>query len=182
MLEKTLQSPLDSKEFLNQSILKEISPEYSLEGLILKLQYFDQLTHLKRSWCWEWLKVGGEGDDREWDDWIASPTQRIWVWASPGSWWWTGKPGVLLFMGSQRVRYWGTELNWTELNCVPRIVPDMVGNHCTQQIEKAASHVLKTSYRLFKWILKNIFKDKGYGFHQNLKTNLLQGQVGSNSM
>ena len=55
--------------------------------------------------------------------------------------------------------------DWTELNCVPRIVPDMVGNHCTQQIEKAASRVLKTSYHLFKWILKNIFKDKGYGFH-----------------
>ena len=78
----------------NQSILKEISPEYSLEGLMLKLklQYFGHLMWRtdtrKRPWCWERLKAGGEGDDREWDGWMASPTQWTWVWVSFGSWWW----------------------------------------------------------------------------------------------
>ena len=100
----------------NQSILKEISPEYSLEGLMLKLklQYFDHLirkpTHWKRPWCWERLKAGGEWDDRGWDGWMASPTQWTWVWGSSGRWWRTGMPGMLQSMGSQRVRHeWMTE-------------------------------------------------------------------------
>ena len=76
----------------------------------------EELTHLKSLWCWERLKVGGEGDDRGWDGWMTSPTQWIWVWANSGSWWWTGRPGVLQSLGSQRVRHdWATELNWTEL-------------------------------------------------------------------
>ena len=93
----------------NQSILKEINPEYSLEGLMLKLkfQYFDhwykEVTHWERPWCWERLKTGGEGDDGGWDGWMASLTQWTWVWASSGSWWLTGKPGVLQSMGLQRV-------------------------------------------------------------------------------
>ena len=93
----------------NQSILKEISLECPLEGLMLKLKlpYYGhlmgQMTHWKRPWCWERLKAGGEGDDRGWDGWKASPTQRTWVWVSSGSWWWTGKPGVLRFMWLQRV-------------------------------------------------------------------------------
>ena len=71
-------------------------------------------THWKRPWCWEKLKVGGEGDNRGWDDWIASLTQWTWVWASSGSWWRTGKLGVLQSIGSQRVEHdWATELNWT---------------------------------------------------------------------
>ena len=91
--------------------------EYSLEGLMLKLklQYFGHLmlTHWKRPWCWERLKAGGEGDDRGWDCWIASPTWWTWVWVGSGSWWWTGRPGVLQSMRSQRVRHhWATELNW----------------------------------------------------------------------
>ena len=74
-----------------------------------------ELTHLKRPWCWERLKSGGEGDDRGWDGWMASPTQWTWVWMDSRSWWWTGRPGVLRFMGSQRVGHdWATELNWTE--------------------------------------------------------------------
>ena len=85
--------------------------------LKLKLQYlatwWEELTHWKRPWCWERLKVGGEGDDRGWDGWMASPTQWTWVWVNSGSWWWTGKPGVLQSLGSQRVRHdWVTELNW----------------------------------------------------------------------
>ena len=71
-----------------------------------------QLTHLKRPWCWERLRAG-EGDDRGWDGWMASPTQWTWVWVDSGSWWWTARPGVLRFMGSQRVGHdWATELNW----------------------------------------------------------------------
>ena len=106
----------------NQSILKEVSPEHSLEGLMLKLklQYFDhwckELTHLKRPWCWERFKAGGEGDNRGWDGWMASPTQWTWVWVNSESWWWTGRPGALSFMGSQRIRHdWVTELSnsWT---------------------------------------------------------------------
>ena len=103
----------------NQSILKEISPGCSLEGLMLKLkiQYLatwcEELTHLKRLWCWERLKVGGEGDERRWDGWMASLTQWTWVWVDSGSWWWTGRPGVLRFTGSQRVGHdWATQLNW----------------------------------------------------------------------
>ena len=73
-----------------------------------------ELTHLKRLWCWERLKAGGEGDDRGWDGWMASTTQWTWVWVNSGNWWWTGRPGVLQSMGSQRVGHdWVTELNWT---------------------------------------------------------------------
>ena len=72
-------------------------------------------THLRRPWCWERLKAGGEGDDRGWDGWMPSPTQWTWIWISSGSWLWTGRPGVLQSMGSQRVRHdWVAELNWTE--------------------------------------------------------------------
>ena len=103
----------------NQSILKEISPEYAMEGLMLKLKlqslatWCEELTHLKRPWCEEILTVGEEGDIRGWDSWRASPTQWTWVWVNTRSLWWTGKPGVLQSMGSQRVRHdWETELNW----------------------------------------------------------------------
>ena len=74
-------------------------------------------THLKRRWCWCWerLKVGGEGDNRGWDGWMAAPTQRTWVWVNCRSWGWTGRPVVLRSMGSQRVGYdWMAELNWTD--------------------------------------------------------------------
>ena len=75
----------------------------------------EELTHWKRLWCWEGLGTGGEGDDRGWDGWMASLTRWMWVWVNSRSWWWTGRPGVLRFMGSQRVRHdWETELNWTE--------------------------------------------------------------------
>ena len=107
----------------NQSILKEISPGCSLEGMMLKLKLrtlatsCEELTHWKRLWCWEGLGAGGEGDDRGWDGWMASPTRWTWVCVNSGSWWWTGGPGMLWFMGSQRVRHdWATELNWIELN------------------------------------------------------------------
>ena len=110
----------------NQSILKEVSPEYSLEGLMLKLklQYFatwcKELTHLKRPWCWERLKPG-EGNDRRWNGWMTSLTQWMWVWASSVSLWWTWKPGMLQSKEWTRVVCWGRKkldatqwLNWTE--------------------------------------------------------------------
>ena len=115
VLEKTHESPLDCKEiqpvhpkgdhtwvFIGRTDVEAETPMF----------WPPELTHLKRSWCWERLRAG-EGNDRGWDGWMASPTQCAWVWVDSGSWWWTGKPGVLRFMGSQRVRhYWGTELNW----------------------------------------------------------------------
>ena len=71
----------------------------------------EELTHLKRPWCWERLKAGGEGEDRGWDGWMASLTLWTWVWASSGSWWWTWKLGVLQSMGLQIIRHdWATEL------------------------------------------------------------------------
>ena len=74
----------------------------------------EELTHWKRLWWWEGLGAGGEGDDRGWDGWMASPTQWTWVWVNSGRLWWTGRPGVLWFMGSQRVGHdWATELNWS---------------------------------------------------------------------
>ena len=85
----------------NQSFLEEASPEYLLEGLILKLkvQYFGYMMQradsFKKILIWEGLKAGGEGDDRGWDGWMASPTQWTWVWVTSRNWWWTGRPGAL---------------------------------------------------------------------------------------
>ena len=120
LLEKTLESPLDRKEIQpvhpkgDQSWVFIGRTDAEAETLILRL------PHAK-----SWLigkdpdagrDLGGEGDDRGWDGWMASPTRWTWVWVNSGSWWWTGRPGVLQFMGSQRVGHdWMTELNWTEL-------------------------------------------------------------------
>ena len=121
VLEKTLESPLDCKE---------IQPVHPKGDQSLGVHWKDWCwswnsstlatwckvrTHLKRPYCWERLKVGWEGDDRGWDGWMVSLTQWTWVWVNSRSWWWTGRPGVRQFMGSQRVRHdWVTELNWNE--------------------------------------------------------------------
>ena len=113
-----------------QSILKEISPGCSLEALMLrlKLQYFAHLMRRVDS-LEKTLMLGGIGGrrrrGRQRMRWlIASPTQWTWVWVNSGSWWWTGRPGVLRFMGSQRVRHdWATELNWTEWTLLSRLLP-----------------------------------------------------------
>ena len=106
----------------NQSILREISPWISLEGMMLKLklQYFGHLMRrvdsLEKTLMLGGIGGRGEGDDRGWDGWMASLTRWTWVWVNSGSWWWTGRPGMLQFIGSQRVGHdWATELNWTEL-------------------------------------------------------------------
>ena len=80
----------------------------------LKEKLWTTLTHLKKPWCWERLKVGGEGDDRGWDGWMASLMWWTWVWVNSGSWWWMGRPGMLQSIGLQTVRHkWAIELNWT---------------------------------------------------------------------
>ena len=104
----------------NQSILKEMSPGCSLEGLMLKLklQYFGHLMRrvdsLEKPWYWEGLGAGGEGDDRGWDGWMASRTRWTWIWVDSGSWWWTGRPGMLRVHGVAKSQTWLSD--WTELN------------------------------------------------------------------
>ena len=117
VLEKTLESPLDCKEIQpvhpngNQSWIFIGRTDAETETPILWSP--EELAHWKRPWCWERLKAG-EGDNREWNGWMASPKRWTWVWASSGSWWWTRKPGMLQSTGSQRVGHnWTTELtNW----------------------------------------------------------------------
>ena len=117
VLEKTLESPLDCKEIQpvhpkgNQSWIFIGRTDVEAETLNTLATWCEELSHSKRPWCWERLKAGGEGEDKGWGGWMASPTQWTWVWVNSGSWWWTGKPGVLQFMGLQRVRHdWATEL------------------------------------------------------------------------
>ena len=121
-VEKTLESPLDSKE------VKQVNPK--VNPLWMNIHWKDwcwswssntlatwckELTPWKRPWCWERLKAGGEGADRGWDGWMASLTQWTWAWVNSGSWWWTGRHGILQSMRLQTVRHDGAnELNWTE--------------------------------------------------------------------
>ena len=121
VLEKTLESPSDCKEIQpvhpkgDQSWVFIGRTDVEVETPILWPPHAE-LTHWKRPWCWEGLGAGGEGDKRGWDGWMTSLTRGAWVWVNSGSWWWTGRPGMLRFMGLQRVGHdWVTELNWTEL-------------------------------------------------------------------
>ena len=119
----------------NQSILKEINPEYSLEGLMLKLLFSGHLISVdywKRPWFWEWLKAGGEADEWIRDGWMLSLTQWTWVWARSRRWWRTGKPGMLQSTGSHRVQH-----NWV-----------------TEQLQQISQ------YRLQKVVLKSIQRNK----------------------
>ena len=120
----------------SQSILKEISPEHSLEGWCWSWNsntlatWSEELTHWKRLWCRERLRAG-EGGDRGWDDWMASPTQWTWVWTSSRSWWWTGRPGMLQPMGSQTVGHdWVTELITVRSTFNCPLVWDTPVRHC----------------------------------------------------
>ena len=118
VLEKTLESLLDCKEI--QPVHSEGDQPWDFFGGNDAEAETPVLwpPHAKswligKDWCWEGLGAGGEGDDRGWDGWMASLTWWTWVWVNSGSLWWTGRPGVLWFMGLQRVRYDWTELNWT---------------------------------------------------------------------
>ena len=147
----------------NQSILKEISPVYSLEGLMLrlKLQYFGHLMQradsLEKTLMLGKTEAGGEGDDRGWDGWMA--TQWTWVWANSGSWWWTGKPGRLQSMRLQRVGHdWVTELNWNVHN-------NFQGNSCITyrcehwSLAKQSSLPKMTLLQMIRFILTLAFLD-----------------------
>ena len=117
VLKKTLESPLDCKK------TQPVHPKgdqswkdwcWSWNSNTLA-NLCEELTQWKRPWCWERLRAEEEGDDRGWDGWMASPTQWTWVWVNSVSWWWTGRPGVLRFTGSQRVGHnWATERNWND--------------------------------------------------------------------
>ena len=91
--------------------------------------WWEEVTLLQRPWCWERLRAGGEGDDRGWDSWMASLTQWTWVWVNSGSRWWTGRPGVLWFMGLQRVGHnWANGLfsHESQFDCILHTVPWLV--------------------------------------------------------
>ena len=116
VLEKTLESPLDSKE------IQPVHPKGDKSWVFIGRTCWSwnsntlassckELTLWKIPWCWEGLGAGGEGDDRGWDSWMASPTRWTWVWVNSGSWWWTGRPGMLRFKESDTIEW----LNWTEL-------------------------------------------------------------------
>ena len=136
VLEKTLERVPWTARRSNQSILKEISPGYSLAT------WCEEMSYWKRPWCWERLKAGAEGDDRGWHGWMTSLTQWTWVWVNSGSWWWTGRPGVLRFMGSQRVGHdWATELNWT-WNLTPPLTSWCLGKSLT----------LNSTFSIAKWV------------------------------
>ena len=159
MLEKTLETPLDYKE------IQPVHPKGDQSWVLIgrtdakaETPYFGHLMwrtdSLKRPRCWERLKAG-EGDDRGWDGWMASLTQWTWVWVNSGSWWWTGRPGVLQSMGSQRVRHdWATELNlpmfyklyltYKSSSCtyLPKII---IKDSCWMFIKMAFWHLLTCS-------------------------------------
>ena len=120
VLEKTLASPLDCKEI--QPVHSEGDQlcdffggnDAEAETPVLWPPHVKSWL-IRKDWYWDGLGAGGEGDDRGWDGWMASLTRWTWVWVNSGSWWWTGRPGVLRFMESQRFGHnWATELNWTE--------------------------------------------------------------------
>ena len=122
LLEKTLESPLDCKE------IQQVHPKGNQSWVFIGRTDVEAETPIlwphdeknwQRPWCWARMRAGGERDDRGWDGWMASPTQWTWIWVWSRSWWWTERPGVLWFMGSQRVGHdWGTELNWQHCNFV----------------------------------------------------------------
>ena len=119
VLEKTLESPLNCREIQpvhpkGNTLWKNWCWSWNSNTLAT---WCKELPHLKRPWCWERLKVEGEGDDRGWDGWMASLTQQTWVWVNSRSWWWTGRPGMLQLMRSQRVGHnWVSELNWSRFS------------------------------------------------------------------
>ena len=135
--------------------------------LQLKLQYFGHLMRrvnsLERPWCWQGLGAEGEGDDSGWNGWKASPTRWTRVWVNSGSWWRTGRPGVLWFMGSQRVGHdWVTELNWN-IASLHLWAESMVRNNFTFFIYShvgLSSHILPTLN--YYWIFTTVHRSASF--------------------
>ena len=121
------------------------------QQLYISNTFYSFLCHLKRPWCWERLRAGGEVDNRGWDGGMASPTQWTWVWVDSGSWWWTGRPGVLWFMESQRVRHdWATKLNWMVLSMLSH---EVVSNSDLMDYSPPGSFVHGVfQARILEWI------------------------------
>ena len=124
----------------------------------------EELTHWKRLWCWEGLGARGEGDDRGWDDWMASLTRWTWVWVNSGSLWWTGRPGVLWFMGLQRVGHdWATELKYTE-NFLTWSIAHGSAESCWKcrisdlipDLQKQNLHLTRSPGNLHAWYLRSV--------------------------
>ena len=121
---RRLESPSDCKE------IQPVHPKGDQSWVFIgrtdaEAEYFGHLmlTHLKRPWCGERLRAGGEGNDRGWDGWVVSLTQWTWVWVDSRSWCWTGGPGVLRFTRSQRVRHdWTDWTDWGRLPCLRVII------------------------------------------------------------
>ena len=165
VLEKTLESLLDCKDIQpvhpkgDQSwvFIGRTSQCWSWNCNTLAT-WCEEWTHLKRPWCWERLRAGGEGDDRGWDGWRASPTHQTWVWVTSRSWWWTGRPGMLRCMGLQRVGHdWVTELNLgssSSLSISPPFLPNLARAVLWQAIldlrqkENYMPHVYLSKYAL----------------------------------
>ena len=149
---RLFKSPLDCKEMKpvhpkgNQSWVFIGRTDAKAEICSTLATWGKELTHWERPWCWERLKAG-EGNNKSWEGWMSSLSQWTWVWASSCSWWWTGKPGVLLSTGSQRVRQdWRTELNWTL--CNGSRVGCWKGSGCVQDLHSSnlAFRVLLMSF------------------------------------
>ena len=142
--------------------------------------WWEELTHWKRPWCWERLKAGGDRNDRGWDGWIVSSTQWTWVWVNPGSWRWTGRPGVLQSVGSPRVGHdWGTELNWmTHLKAL-----FMCWGHwkiCPYEILLAVEKAKKRQQKSLKNLCRYCWKGNTIGTRGSLGNSLGRGRLGAN--
>ena len=153
----------------NQYILKGISPGCSLEGLMLKLklQYFGHLMQradsLEKTLMLRKIEGRGERDDWGWNCWMSSLTQWTWVWVDPGSWWWTGRPGVLWFMGSQRVGHnWATELKLTEQMCEIILHCSLI---CQNNLEKGQSWKFQLS-RFTDYFKATVIKTRDKSRHR----------------
>ena len=172
VLEKTLENLLDCKE------IQPVHPKGNQSWIFIgrtdaEAQYFVHLLWRTDSFE-KTLMLGklkaGEGDDRGWDDWMASPTQWMWVWATSGSWWWTGKPGVLQSMGLQRVGHnWANELNWDNLKQMNTILWEQEGKQVSQlECWLLASELLLHQYYLH-FIDRYIIRALGWSLERLIK-------------
>ena len=165
MLENTLESSLDCKE------IKPINPKGNQSWIIIGrtdavlksntlATWWEELIQWKRPWCWERLKAGGEGDDRGWDGWMASWTWWTWLWVNSGRWWWTERPGVLRFMGLQRVRHdWATDLIWSRIKNLFVRKGVLSSDQWIQKIDELHDTEMDLQIVLLKWLLSHSYRN-----------------------